>query len=352
MTYHPAVSPEHPFQSFPEARDHVRQRAYDMGQHPIREEIVMGSRPNYTHETIHPLDNLYVQKHLSESSIVIASEPPSSSRKYDLKDQSIHPTAILETSDANESIDSRRPSSERAILEPEFPSFLDQLDSTESLLHYSQSGRRISEKPHQSQRRANKDEFDGPVQYLEKPSFDRIVAQERDLPHVPVSLEVSEQDRVLRQVNDQLSRCAFDFIAKYQFPIPIESDKRPVQRPSDREWTEWAFLIKRLATKRRIPARVLYNGQIKQLVTVLENSLEMRHASTHSSRPPKDDRNILQLISAGTQVAKMLKDATTMEELDTLYQHVEKLIRERRLQSPWTKPDSFNENLAGQRNTF
>lgn len=93
---------------------------------------------------------------------------------------------------------------------------------------------------------------------------------------------------------------------------------RPVERPQDREWTEWVYLLKRLATKRRIPARVLYNGQIKQFVTILENSLEMRHAAKHQSRPLKDDRNILQLISAGIQVAKILKDAAAMDYLDRL----------------------------------
>ena len=104
---------------------------------------------------------------------------------------------------------------------------------------------------------------------------------------------------------------------------------RPVERPQDREWTEWVYLLKRLATKRRIPARVLYNGQIKQFVTILENSLEMRHAAKHQSRPLKDDRNILQLISAGIQVAKILKDAPAMEYLDRLYVSTEKQIQER-----------------------
>ncbi|KAI4106593.1 MAG: hypothetical protein L6R37_002094 [Teloschistes peruensis] len=144
------------------------------------------------------------------------------------------------------------------------------------------------------------------------------------------SLLVNEQDDVLSKVHDRLSQCAFDFVAKYQFPIPLEDDKRPVQVPSDREWTEWAFLLKRLATKRRIPARVLYNGQIKQLVTILENSLEMRHAAKHQSRPLKDDRNILQLISAGLQVAKMLKDAACMEYMDSLYLWTEETIKARK----------------------
>ncbi|KAI4169249.1 MAG: hypothetical protein LQ343_005837 [Gyalolechia ehrenbergii] len=177
---------------------------------------------------------------------------------------------------------------------------------------------------------SNRDEFDGPHQFLNRPSADIIAAQERDLPHVPTSLLVQEQDDVLSRVNDRLSQCAFDFVAKYQFPIPLEKDKRPVQTPSDREWTEWVFLLKRLATKRRIPARVLYNGQIKQLVTVLENSLEMRHAAKHQSRPVKDDRNVLQLISAGLQVAKILKDAACMQYMDSLYLQTERVIQARK----------------------
>ena len=176
-------------------------------------------------------------------------------------------------------------------------------------------------KGHSQRRPSNRDEFDGPHQFLDKPSPATIAAQEQELPHV----------------NDRLSQCAFDFIAKYQFPIPLEPDKRPVRIPQDREWTEWVYLLKRLATKRRIPARVLYNGQIKQLVTVLENSLEMRHAAKHQSRPLKDDRNVLQLVSAGLQVAKILKDASTMEFLDYLYVRTEALINSRKSKPAYMK---------------
>ncbi|PLB45475.1 hypothetical protein P170DRAFT_449167 [Aspergillus steynii IBT 23096] len=198
------------------------------------------------------------------------------------------------------------------------------------------NGRRAADKfkgstrYHSQRRPSNRDEFDGPHQLLEIPSPRIVAAQARDLPHLPTNLDVSEQDRILSAVNDRLSQCAFDFVAKYQFPIPLEPDKRQVRVPSDREWTEWVYLLKRLATKRRIPARVLYNGQIKQLVTVLENSLEMRHAAKHQSRPIKDDRNVLQLISAGTQVTKILKDANAMEYLDRLYLDTEKRIHDRR----------------------
>ena len=192
------------------------------------------------------------------------------------------------------------------------------------------SGQRIPGKSHSQRRPSNRDEFDGPHQFLDRPSAEVIAGQERDLPHLPTNLYVNEQDEILSQVNDRLSKCAFDFIAKYQFPIPLEPDKRPVRIPADREWTEWVYLLKRLATKRRVPARVLYNNQIKQLVTVLENSLEMRHAAKHQSRPLKDDRNVLQLISAGLQVAKILKDASCMEFLDGLYVHTERKIHGRK----------------------
>ena len=187
-----------------------------------------------------------------------------------------------------------------------------------------------SRKTHTQRKPSNRDEFDGPHQFLDRPSPHTLAAQERDLPHLPTNLEVQEVDDVLSQVNDRLSKCAFDFVAKYQFPIPLEPDKRPVRVPADREWTEWVYLLKRLATKRRIPARVLYGSQIKQLVTVLENSLEMRHAAKHQSRPLKDDRNVLQLISAGLQVAKILKDGGAMEMLDSLYIGIERLIQSRR----------------------
>ncbi|KMP06408.1 hypothetical protein CIRG_06089 [Coccidioides immitis RMSCC 2394] len=169
---------------------------------------------------------------------------------------------------------------------------------------------------HSQRRPGNRDEFDGPTQLLDMPSAITVEIQEDDLPLLPTTLDVQEQDQILSDVNDRLSKCAFDFVAKYQFPIPLESDKKHVRSPQDREWTEWVYLLKRLATKRRIPARVLYNGQIKQFVTVLENALETRHVTKNQNRPLKDDRNILQFISAGTQVAKILKDASAMEYFD------------------------------------
>ncbi|SMQ52493.1 unnamed protein product [Zymoseptoria tritici ST99CH_1A5] len=198
----------------------------------------------------------------------------------------------------------------------------------------SGSASSLQNKAFPQRRPSNRDEFDGPSQLLDKPDDQGFEPKEEDLPQLPITLYAQEQDEILSKVNDRLSQCAYDFVAKYQFPIPIEPDKRPVRVPGDREWSEWVYLLKRLATKRRIPARVLYNGQIKQLITILENSLEMRHAAKHQSRPLKDDRNILQLISSGLQVAKILKDAPAMQYLDSLYIQTERLIQSRRGPAP------------------
>lgn len=190
-----------------------------------------------------------------------------------------------------------------------------------------------------SQRRtSNRDEFDGPHQILDPPASRTLPAREEELPQLPTNLDAAEQDRILHQVNERLSECGFNFFARYGFPIPLEQDKRPVQVPSDREWNEWVHLLKRLATRRRIPRHALHSGQIKQLITVLENSLEMRHAAKHSSRPVKDDRNVLQLISAGTQVARILKDGSAMQFFDGLYVDTEKLIHDRRRRVRFANP--------------
>ena len=182
---------------------------------------------------------------------------------------------------------------------------------------------------HARRRPSNRDEFDGPHHFLQRPSAEYIAMQERDLPHLPTNLPIQEQDCILRQLHERLSQCAFDFVAKYQFPIPLAPNTRPVERAQDRDWVEWVYLLKRLATKRRIPARVLYNGQIKQFVPTLEHSLEMRYAPRSQRRPLKDDRHMLQLLSAGIQVAKILKDAAAMEFLDRLYLSTERQIQDR-----------------------
>ncbi len=185
----------------------------------------------------------------------------------------------------------------------------------------------LSAEVRSQQRSSNRDKFDRPHQFLDRSFVKAVTAQEQNLPHLPMNLYVNEQDEILSQVNDRLSKCAFDFVAKYQFPISLEPDKRPVEISANREWTEWIYLLKRLAIKRRISARVLFHGQIKQLIIVLKNFLEMRHAVKHQSRLLKDDRNVLQLISAELQVAQILKDVACMKLLDNLYVRTETKIQ-------------------------
>lgn len=200
-------------------------------------------------------------------------------------------------------------------------------------------GQRLETGPASAQYQTRKrpltqDEFDGPSQLLPLPAVqeDRIRAQL--LPKLPVHLDVGEQDEVMRRYNDALSACAFHFIAKYQFPVPLERDKSAVRSASDRDWTEWAYLLKRLATKRRIPARVLYDNQIRNLVTILENSIPIRSSKPREQlgveSATKDDRYLLQLISAGVQVARILMDSLAMQELSELYVDIEAVILNRR----------------------
>lgn len=202
--------------------------------------------------------------------------------------------------------------------------------------HGSDAGRN-TQRYHTRRRPLNQDEFDGPSQYLPLPLPQQDAGRAQEMPSLPVHLEMSEQDEVMARANDILSECAFHFVAKYQFPVPLERDKPTVRSASDREWTEWAYLLKRLATKRRIPARVLYDNQIKQLVTTLENSIATRQSINkdrgHVKQKPKDDRYILQHVSAGTQVAKILMDSLAMEQLSDLYARTEAVIFERRRQA-------------------
>ena len=84
-------------------------------------------------------------------------------------------------------------------------------------------------------RPSNRNESNGPHQYLDTPSLEVLAVEEQDLPRLPKNLYVRNQDEILSQVNNRLPRCVFNFLAKYQFPIPLESDKKPVTVPADRE---------------------------------------------------------------------------------------------------------------------
>jgi hypothetical protein len=66
-----------------------------------------------------------------------------------------------------------------------------------------------------SSKLSGKPKGDGKSQFLQRPPPEYIARQERDLPHLPTNLVVHEQDSILTGVNDRLSQCASNFVAKY-----------------------------------------------------------------------------------------------------------------------------------------
>ena len=243
----------------------------------------------------------------------------------------IHPESLPRSTPEDPAFHGRRQSQDSYVYQSESPTSRSYTDyEIETNSRRSSDMGRTTHRYNSRRRPFNQDEFDGPSQLLPLPLPQQELARSQDLPPLAVHLNIQEQDDILQHANDILSQCAYHFIAKYQFPIPLERDKPRVRGPGDREWTEWAYLLKRLATKRRIPARVLYENQIKQFVTTLENSIAARQTRDHQVRSPRDDRYMLQLVSAGTQVAKILMDSQAMEQLDALYQNTESVILDRR----------------------
>ncbi|KAF3920608.1 hypothetical protein ABW21_db0202975 [Orbilia brochopaga] len=186
--------------------------------------------------------------------------------------------------------------------------------------------------PYNNHRKARKNgEVDDLYYYLE---YDRRASPQsvpnRTVPELETTLEADEQDRVFQKLNDLLSHGMFNFFAKHQFPIPIDPGKRRVRKPSDREWHEWLELAIALCEKRMIPKTLLHNERIKEFVTILQNSGEIRHVVAHPSRPLKSDMGVFQLISAGIHVAQIIKDWDGMEEMLKIKENTENIIARRR----------------------
>ncbi|KAF3934053.1 hypothetical protein ABW19_dt0203848 [Dactylella cylindrospora] len=186
--------------------------------------------------------------------------------------------------------------------------------------------------PYNNHRKARKTgEVDDLYYYLD---YDRRSTPQSDpnraIPELETTLEADEQDRVFQKLNDLLSHGMFNFFARHQFPIPIDPGKRRVRKPSDREWHEWLELAIALCEKRMIPKTLLHNERIKEFVTILQNSGEIRHVVAHPSRPLKSDMGVFQLISAGIHVAQIIKDWDGMDEMLKIKESTESIIAKRR----------------------
>jgi hypothetical protein len=95
------------------------------------------------------------------------------------------------------------------------------------------------ERSYPQRRSKTQDEFDDPHQLLPRPPPESVVEQDRDIPRLPTNQVVQKQDLILNRVDNRLLQCAFNFVAKYQLPIPICSAMRAMERLEDREWAEW-----------------------------------------------------------------------------------------------------------------
>ena len=184
--------------------------------------------------------------------------------------------------------------------------------------------------PYPLRKRNHADEFGGPTQYLPENSPADTEYRMTPIPIVPTNLNTTEQSEILNELDTRLSSCAFHFMAAHNFPFPLDTGRGIVYKASDRSWTEWAYVLKRLATKRRVPAKFVYDEQIKNMTTAIENANHVRQPPQSLDPMQKDDWQLLQYISAAVQVAKILKDGGTMNELVTLYELTERKILQRK----------------------
>ena len=176
----------------------------------------------------------------------------------------------------------------------------------------------------------NSDAFCGPHQILERPPSYNPAGFERNLPVLSATLSVDERVDLFHRLNKCLCKTAFDFVAKWQLPIPLEPDRKPVSTSEDREWLEWIDLLKALSRSKSISPRALHGRRINDLDCVLERAQIPVSATRSGLIWPADDRYILQLISASTQVAYLLQDALALGEFDSMYDKTELLMQERR----------------------
>ncbi len=76
--------------------------------------------------------------------------------------------------------------------------------------------------------------------------------------------------KIIHPGNRSLEKTAGTDIPEKSMVVDHKNCAASQQRRCDLEWTEWVYLLPRLATKRRIPARPLHDGQIGQSLAFLK----------------------------------------------------------------------------------
>jgi hypothetical protein len=128
----------------------------------------------------------------------------------------------------------------------------------------------------------------------------------------PPLLSVHEKKEVIRRVYIRLLQCAYDFFARHRLPIPVTVGRKLVRCPQDREWTEWVYMLKRLAEKRRIPAHA-YCGITGSFVFCLEGTMDIslipQMLSVECSQEnPFDESFFTRCMTQSIQAAGVLMD--------------------------------------------
>ena len=188
---------------------------------------------------------------------------------------------------------------------------------------------------------------------LPRLSQKQLDALGQPLPQLPTSLSLEDQLDLMDNIYGRLCRCASEFVARWQLSIPTMQLPLP-EVTSTRalllyKWAEWVEQLK------NIPEldQVLYNPTFRFGRIVYEDrTYEIRPALDHTQpfdstmftlSPDRiDDRSLLQLISAATRIAQLLKDPAAMKDFDRLYRGTEALIiwrtkaeEPKRRQSKW-----------------
>ncbi|KAL6900465.1 hypothetical protein GGI43DRAFT_49952 [Trichoderma evansii] len=162
--------------------------------------------------------------------------------------------------------------------------------------------------------------------------------EEEELPLLLTSLSRRKQRKILTQASRHLSTCILEFCNRHELPNTVIQGMDPGEQPllvrnlgrkkaPDLAWGEFVFLLGFLIAEEQIPAKALYSDLAVHFRVVLRTSLGVDDILRHPE-PPRDDRTILRILSAGVQVARMLNDLDAMNKLDELLMKTERTMIE------------------------
>lgn len=174
--------------------------------------------------------------------------------------------------------------------------------------------------------------------HVRSPLAKKATLDREELPLLQISLSKRKQRKVLRLASRHLSKCALGFCNRYQLPNTVIQGMEPGEQPflarnlgrkraSNYGWAEFVFLLKFLIAEQQIPLDALDSDLGAHFRAVLHASLGVDDVLRHPD-PLRDDRTILRVLSAGIQVASMLKDEKAIDKLRRLLMKTERTMIE------------------------